>query len=151
MEHIDETPTYPPKPQRPDHLSEDDTTSPEAIDYWNRFDLWVAEVQLLAEKAEQAAGKFEKIAADQAALDMVVFNLTRTFENPPPSTFCDYSELLDRNARILNAGFEYYLDKAAESPKADQKIRLAIQMQGQLVRTIDAWRRLENFLEGKRK
>ena len=93
----------------------------------------------------------DAIAEERAALDGVVFNLTQAFENPPSSTFLDFSALLDRNARILNAAFEYYLDKAVDSPKADAKIRLAAQMQAQLVRTIDAWRRLENFHQGKTK
>lgn len=105
--------------------------------------------RLLAELSEQE--RLRAIEQERAALDTVVFNLSQTFESPPSSTFLDYSSMLDRNARILNAAFEYYLDKAVDSPKADQKIRLAVQMQSQLVRTIDAWRRLENFHEGKTK
>lgn len=105
--------------------------------------------RILAETAE--AQRRQKAEEERAALDTVVFNLTQTFENPPSSTFIDFSQMLDRNARILNAAFEYYLDRAVDSPKADQKIRLAAQMQAQLVRTIDAWRRLEHFHQGKTK
>lgn len=92
-----------------------------------------------------------KIQQERATLDTVVFNLSKTFEEPPPCVFTDFSTMLDRNARILNAAFEYYLDKAEESPRADQKIRLAVYMQSQLIRTVDAWRRLENFHQSKTK
>lgn len=105
--------------------------------------------RILADLAENQ--RIEKIEAERAALDSVVFNLSQAFENPPSSTFIDFSGMLDRNARILNAAFEYYLDKAVESPKADQKIRLAAYMQSQLIRTVDAWRRLENFHQSKTK
>lgn len=151
MEQNNEHPPYPPKPEAPGPLADDNDHSPESLEYINRYSEWVAQTVLLNGKAALEEERLAKIAAEKAALDTVVFTLKRTFEEPSPSTFFDYSELLDRNARILNAGFEYYLDKAVESPKADQKIRLAMEMQSQLVRTIDAWRRLEKFLEDKRK
>jgi hypothetical protein len=93
----------------------------------------------------------ENAAAERAALDKVVFNLTHAYENPPPSTFIDYSKLLERHTSILNAAFEYYLDKAVQSSNPDRKIQLAMQMQSRVVRAIDAWRRLEKFLNEKTK
>lgn len=148
MEHSNEPP---PKTDRTTFDEQFEASLPQTPEEWDRYREEVSRVGAALVKKVQEEERLEKIAEEQAALDKIVFNLTRAFEEPPSSTFCDFSKMLDRNARILNAGFEYYLDKAAESPKGDLKIRLAVQMQSQLVRTIDAWRRMENFLERERK
>lgn len=129
----------------------EDMNSPE-------YDLYIekigAEMDAYAVRSIQAMEekeRLEKRMAEQAALDTVVFNLSQAFENPPSCVFSDHGKALDRNIRILNAAFEYYLEKAAQSNKPDGKIRLAAQMQSQMVRSIDAWRRLEEFHTGKTK
>ncbi len=152
MEHSNETPTEPPpKTDRAKFNEEFEASLPQSPEEWDRYREEVSQVAARVVKKAQEEERLEKIAEEQAALDKIVFNLTRAFEEPPPSSFCEFTEVLDRNARILNAGFEYYLDRAAESPKGDLKVRLAIQMQSQLVRTIDAWRRMQNFQERQRK
>ena len=77
--------------------------------------------------------------------DTVVFSLATV---NPDENLPDFSGMLAGNARILNAAFEYYLENARESKAADAKIMLALRAQGQLSRTIDAWRRLAQFQNG---
>lgn len=56
----------------------------------------------------------------------------------------DFSDMLSGNARALNAAFEFYMSRAAQSSANERRILMALRMQAQLTRTIDTWRRLEN-------
>lgn len=84
----------------------------------------------------------EKRAAE---LEHIVFALEEQMEYAPPPDAVDMEEMLSMNAAVLNAGFHYYITNAARSRRGDQKILMALNMQSQLTRTIDAWRRLEQF------
>lgn len=88
---------------------------------------------------------FYEAEKQRQSLDAVVFSLERSMAETQMNNPVDFSDMLTTNARILNAAFEYYLDKAHQSPAADGKIGLAMKMQTQLARTIDVWRRLADF------
>lgn len=88
---------------------------------------------------------FLKVEEEKKAVDQVVFSLRQSMVDNQAKNPLDFSDILTTNARILNAGFEFYLDKAHESPQAEQKIAMAMKMQSQLARTIDTWRRLANL------
>src|SRR5688500_896413 len=133
MEHepIDRIPPTPENPALPGDIR---PNSPE-------FDLHMKTV----EKTAANLLHFLEIEKERAAIDNVVFSLHQSIADMQAKNPLDFSDMLTTNARILNAAFEYYLDKAHHSPAADHKIVLAMKMQGQLTRTIDAWRRLADF------
>lgn len=82
---------------------------------------------------------------ERDALDKIVFSLENALAGGAPDGLPDFSDMLAVNAQALHAAFEYYLTCARQSPAGDEKILMALRMQAQLTRTIDTWRRLENF------
>ncbi len=85
---------------------------------------------------------------DDDSLDHVVFSLEQSMAETHAKNPIDFSDMLTTNARILNAAFEFYLNKAHQSKTSNEKILLAMRAQSQLARTIDTWRRLANFQNG---
>lgn len=138
----------PPEPKYPNNLSAWDFTSAKAVAYQDSHQRWLHEAELVRTARRVAEKAYEQKLKDRAAMDDIVFRLEAPADTDTP---VDMAAMLASNARALNDAFEYYMGKAGDSPKADFKTMLGIRMQSQLVRTIDAWRRLENFQNGKTK
>lgn len=135
MQNTPETP--PGYPDDTDLYNEDFGDSPE-------FDLYAESLT----KTAANIMRFLEIEEEKKAIDNVVFSLEQTILDNQAKNPIDFSDILTTNARILNAGFEFYLNKAHTCAEGDAKILMAMKMQGQLARTIDTWRRLAHFQKG---
>ena len=83
---------------------------------------------------------------DKEAIDETALSIYRSaIESTASANPIDFSQILATNTRILNAGFENYLIKAAKHHYSESKTELALRMQSQLIRTISAWSRLKSI------
>ncbi len=141
---------HPPEPARPPGLALFDFSTPQAIAYRKKHHEW----RMLVRKIDIARQVENEVLRQKMTESLMQDLIVYQIETPPPSAGdgdADMADMLERNVKILNGGFEYYLREAAKSSTPDRKIGMGMRMQSQLAYTVDVWRRLSDFQNRKTK
>ncbi len=110
-----------------------------------------AELTLYQQEVERTArnlARFLEIEEEEKTLEDIVFSLEMVKVNNNARNPVEFADMLGENAIVLNAAFQFYLDKAHKSPAPDHKIRLALLAQSQLIRSIATWKRIAEMQNG---
>lgn len=101
---------------------------------------------IAAQKLELAAKNLRhllKVQEEQVSLDNIVSSLERTIVDAHAGNPSDFSDILAAQTRILDATFNFYIDKAKNGYSEDDKINIALRAQRQTDRTINTWKRIK--------
>jgi hypothetical protein len=104
-----------------------------------------AKTFLETEKLRLAAMNLQhllKIQEEQVTLDAIVHDLQRTMIDAHAGVPDDFSDLLASQARILDATFNYFLNKSKGAYSEEDKVNIAMRAQRQSERAIMAWKKL---------
>lgn len=99
-------------------------------------------------KSAAALQRLAKIQSHEATIDGVICSLEQTMAESsalPPNGLCD---LISVQARVLDAAFNNYINKAQDDPA---HLDDALRLQQQTLRTLMAWKVLKSDIYIKRK
>jgi hypothetical protein len=101
---------------------------------------------IAAKKLDLAARNLQhllKIADEHVILDNIVESLERTIIDAHCGNSDDFSDILAAQARILDAAFNYYVNKSKDAYSEDDKINIALRAQRQTDKAINTWKRIK--------
>lgn len=88
-----------------------------------------------------------KIQEEQVTLENIVSALRDTHINAATAGPDDFTDILNAQARLLDATFQYYLNAGQNGYTKDDKVNMAFKAQRQMLSTLNTWRHLEKHLK----
>lgn len=90
---------------------------------------------------------FLKIQNEQITLEDLKHDILQSMADAHAGNPDDMSAVLAKQMRVLDATYDYYMDKATGKYTEDDKVSMALRAQSQALRTINTWARLKHSPE----